>query len=299
MYTTTYHHPVHLSDVQSYIWEENTTSPFNELILSWNIKPTDNQDYKLEIQVKIEGVWTPWSTYAQWSLERRSSFKTKLDNYSLYIDQDQIKILNDKLADGFKIKVSGQLNTITLSACISRPEKLTLDITQNLQASVFHPIPHLHQFSLPHERSDTMCSPTSLTSVLRYLLKTSIDPLETAERVRDQEHDIYGNWVFNVAHAYTLLHNPLHCWVERLASFSRVHQLLLKGYPLVISIKYAREDEDGHLIGLVGYNAATQEVLCMDPAKKEYPVRYSLKQLSEHWGYRQYIAYIFSPVKSL
>ena len=299
MYTTTYHHPITKTNTNSYLWKEEDTLLFNELIISWNIKLLANQDYRIEAQLKIEGQWTPWFTYAYWGVSQRLAYHKKMDAFSVLIDQDQIKILNDKLADGFQIKISSEkqiTHAAYLHACVSQPKHLKLN-RNALPQSVYHPVPFHSQITLPHKRCMTMCSPTSITAVIQFLTQNkSLNPLDVAEQVRDHTFDIYGNWVFNTAYAYTLLPSPFYSWVERISSFKRVQDLLLKGYPLVISIKTTKDAADGHLIGLVGYDSASQEVLCMDPAKKDYPTKFSLEKLVECWGYRGYIAYIFSPI---
>jgi hypothetical protein len=176
-------------------------------------------------------------------------------------------------------------------------DQIHFDYQTSHHQSISLPVPHLSQLTLPHKRCLSMCSPTATTSTLRYLLKNQeLDPLIVAEGVRDHGFDIFGNWVFNTAYAYTLTHHHLHTWVERISTFNRVHELLSKGYPLVISIKPNKDSTDGHLIGLIGYDAKTKEVLCMDPAKEIHPIKYSLESLAKHWGYRDYIAYIFSPI---
>ncbi len=163
----------------------------------------------------------------------------------------------------------------------------------------------LSQMALKHPRNGSICSPTSTTAALRYLTQRAIDPLDFAAHTRDHGFDIYGNWILSAAQASAELGNDWNCWVERLDGFSDIHQRLLRGFPVVISIRgplqgSALPYEQGHLIVVIGYSPQERRVLCMDPAfpsETETLVSYDLDDLMQAWSRRGRVAYLFETKK--
>lgn len=147
-----------------------------------------------------------------------------------------------------------------------------------------------------------ICSPTSTTAVIRYLNhNNSLDPLQFAYRVRDQQFDIFGNWVLNTAQAFHELQGKWAVWVERLEGFQRVYDSLEKGVPVVISVQgplagSACDYSEGHLMAVIGYDAEKEEVICMDPAfrgREASSTRYALNDFLSAWARRGNVAYLF------
>ena len=68
-----------------------------------------------------------------------------------------------------------------------------------------------------------------------------------------------------------MLGDEWNSWVARLSSFDEVIEKVQEGLPVVMSIRGPLEGSylpysKGHLLVVVGYDKASQTVLCMDPA---------------------------------
>ncbi len=158
--------------------------------------------------------------------------------------------------------------------------------------------------ALPHPRHRDLCSPTATTAAINFLLKKrAVDPLAFAKEVHDSGFDIYGNWVLNMAAAYEALRGNYQTLVARLPDFCTVYAQLVKGLPVVVSIKGTLPRAQiaypyGHLILIIGYEGNKKEVLCMDPAFNSDPetlVSYPIEPFLEAWGARRNLAYLFKP----
>ncbi len=295
----TYHHAVS-TNKDSYEWVEENVTPFEELIISWNALRPKVGYFHISISFKKSN-WTPYVDYIVWSHEGQKSFDSK--NHSIESYQDIVSVKEGK-ATGFKIRVESkggaQLKYLfSLHACTGDKHYQVLPQT-NLETVLPAPVPGLSQLALNHPRNRSICSPTSTTAVIRYLLKENYQPLEFASKVYDHGFDIYGNWVFNVAQASTHLGPSWHCWVARLHGMEDLIRRLKIG-PLVVSVKGTFPGalipyDSGHLIAVRGYDAEKQLVHCMDPAyftDQETLVSYPLVSFKTAWENRKCLAYLF------
>jgi len=263
---------------------------FNEMIVSWNGER--RAENKIFIRVKLED-WSPWFLYATWGQGSQVSFRKK--EGFLEVDQDILQVTEGKKATGFHIKADHPLRLHVYTNGAKEP------IAQTMDRPIFLEVPGLSQIALNHPRSTSLCSPTSLTAVLRALSKKQMEPIRVAERVWDQGFDIFGNWVLNVAEGWTHLGPSWSTWVERLTGFSDIYRRLILGTPVIVSVRgplpgSAGAYEAGHLIVVSGYDPKTQEVHCMDPAFASDDcthVRYQLEHFMASWERRGKVAYIF------
>lgn len=296
---------------------EESIAPFNEMIISWNgsrpIQDTYLISFRLRVQLSPKDTqpqWTPWMSYALWGCDGQASFCENNPSFHTKIDEDVISLQNGFSANGFQVKVSSTTHS-TLPIDIRSLHIYTEDSTQTSsslsaeQGKSTSPlnVPQISQLTLQHPRNRDLCSPTSLTSALSFLMSTPIDPLNTPQEVWDKRSNIFGNWVFNTAYASTVLGSKFSVWVERLSGFDSLYAILQKGLPVIVSIRGTLKGalipyKSGHLIVIRGYNHEKKTVLCMDPA---YPddsmtyVEYDLDEFMEAWKRRRYIAYIFHP----
>jgi len=307
--TETYHHDVILKDISetSYIWENHENIPFDELIISWNAMRPQYGGFDISVSVKL-GQWTPWMSYAFWNAQGQQSGNNIFKKDSqVRIKEDIVAILNEKQAFGFRIRIQsiGEATLdefYSLHVCASRlsdyhfNEKCTFNQAVDLQ------VPLVSQLTLPHPRHRDMCSPTSTSAMVSFLMeKNRIDPIFFASQARDEASDIYGNWVLNTAQASSILGKNWCCWVQRLKSFDEIYKQLAIGIPVVVSIKGPLRgsslppNSEGHLILVKGFLPKENKVLCMDPAfpcDAETNVSYHLKDFINAWSRRQYVAYL-------
>lgn len=311
--TETHLHTISVTDqCAEYSWCCENTIPFDELIVSWNAqRPEPKGAFDLHISALVEGEWSEWIHYATWGSEARSGGNSSDSKNTISSYQDIAHIKNGKFATAFKVKVEAKgsaklLDFHTLYGCVSRPKELTHKPHIAPLPSVDLQVPALSQMSLPHPLCHHMCSATSTSAVVTYLLKSpkgSINPVSVALNAHDGAFDIFGNWTFMAAHAYALLGKGWRCSVQRLRGFDDIHRRLSGGYPVVVSIRgpltgSALPYESGHLLAVRGYDAERDRVLCMDPAfdEKNAHVDYPLQDFLEAWGRRGYVAYVFDLV---
>lgn len=300
------HHEVSSTSVSSYIWKQDNTAEFTEFILTWNgFRPREG-GYLFSISIRIEDEWSSWLPYMFWGVSSQRSFDVEGMNGRIKIFQDILEIRAGK-ANGFQIKVESQFADLHLKAlhvCLSNPSYFThlRHSVDYLDSSFEIKMKGISQLALNHERNMSFCSPSSVTALLNtFLPKQKINPLSFVSEVWDEGFDIYGNWVLNVAQAFNVLGDPWRCWVSRLSSFGAILESLNKNIPVITSIKGSIKGSflpytSGHLIVVRGYDAESQQVLCMDPA---YPkdeqtlVKYSLSEFLIAWAKKGNITYIF------
>lgn len=279
------------------IWEMEGLQPFNEWMLTWNAARPLDKDYQFYVSVKTDA-WSPWLPYAIWGASGQSSYDVQSADGKVKVFQDALEILHGK-ATGFRVYVNPAMEEMALHVYTNGD--IQTEAAKEL-SSVLLPVEGLSQIALDHYRTRHLCSPAATTAVVRYLLKQQdIDPVTFAAQVWDRGFDIYGNWVFNAAQAASLLGPSFHVWVERLDGFASIHQKLMKGTPVVVSIRgplagSALPYEQGHLIAVIGYAAEEKKVICIDPAfptDAETKVSYPLEDFLRAWNRRGRVAYCF------
>ena len=286
----------------------NTEIPFTELMLSWNgIRPKSGF-WSFSVSL-FQNKWSDWVTLAVWGKDLQKTFSCNPFDSFAKSHQDVALVVSGS-CNGYKVRIQAidgsdltDLHSITVS--FGDPKQIELNFQDNYASVILSEIHPQSQQILPHPRSCDLCSPTSTAAAVNYLLKRqSVDPVEFAARAHDQTFDIYGNWILNTAAAYESLDGSHHTYVTRLKDFGDIHSQLLKGLPVVVSIKgplqgAARPYASGHLILVIGYDNANKRVLCMDPAfpsTQETLTSYPLEQFLLGWTTRRKnLSYLFQP----
>jgi hypothetical protein len=289
------------------LWEKTDTMPFDELIVSWNAFRPLQGKYLIEISVRSlkSPEWSEWLPYAEWGASHQKTFDSRGPIASSY--QDIVRLQQGRLADGFRIRVSALdgaslARDMSLYANIAHLERFSIDSPPSLPA-IRLPISSLRsQLILSHPRCRDLCSPTSTSMAIDYLLKKrAVDPAEFAEKVRDSAFDIYGNWILNIAESYHRLGSRFSCRVERLSGFSALHSHLSLGLPAVVSVLGPLPGSpmpyrNGHLILVAGWDPEKQQVITADPAypsDEETFTSYAIGDFLNAWGRRKNLSYIF------
>jgi len=300
---TVYHRTVS-TFTQEWQWEQ-VSDPFDELILSWNgVRPWKGF-WRFSIRL-FQEQWSPWIEYAEWGVERQKTFRTVIEGSPAKGDQDIVRTVSG-LASAFQVKVTAvdgadlsSLNNVT-AACSQVKGSLRPTDVQSLTTVQLPWMPRKSQWALSHPRRKDLCSPTSTSAAIHYLCGHEICPALFAERVRDQEFDIYGNWILNTAAASQWLGGTHTIYVARLPSFHEAHALLQQQLPVVVSVQgeiagAPQAYPSGHLLLLTGYDRASERVLCMDPAcpaDAATETSYELTSFLAAWGRRRHLAYVF------
>jgi hypothetical protein len=306
-----YHNPLSIqaSKQTSYTWLVSNTKPFDELLLSWNAHRPLQGHYVILSSISFQNKWSPWLLYAVWGAQDQFSFHDTTPHAPVHSFQDQVEMLENKTASGFRIRIEACGGATLdhfyhLYACISTQSNKPIWAKPH---DSFPPltVPGLSQLCLNHPRAKSFCSPTSTTSVIQYILgHTRPNPLDFAKNVYDAGFDIYGNWSFNVAQAFVELGAQWQCYYARTEGFSTICQYLKKNLPVVVSIKGTLTGSplpysNGHLIVIRGYEANTHQVLCMDPAfpsNEQTMISYQWEEFMQAWKSRNHLGYFFFPL---
>lgn len=297
------HH--HLStSATTHEWRVEHALPFNELLLSWNGARPSRGHFVFEVSVFHNESWTPWLETARWGADGQRGSVIKTERLS--VDQDTVELPTGLLANGFAVRVRAEngatLSTLRILHACTSAKPLALSAKHFDAPSIALDVPGLSQMALQDPRGPRLCSPASLTAVVRALTGRAVDPLCLSTQAWDSGSDIFGNWSLNVAAASGELGSEWSCWVERLSGFGALYERLQAKTPVVISVRgplvgSAQPYVSGHLMVVRGWDRERQEVLCMDPAFESDAatlVRYPLQDLVTAWERRGRVAYVVS-----
>jgi Peptidase_C39 like family len=294
---------------KNYTWSVSKTFPFDELLISWNAHRPIKGHYVILSRVWIQSKWSPWLLYAVWGTHEQFSFHDTTSAAPVHSFQDQVEVLDDQTASGFCIRVEA-----CNGACLASFYDLYAGISLLKSPKQSYPkplhsfppltVPNISQLCLSHPRASSFCSPTSTTAVIQYLASKQLHPVQFAKKVYDSGFDIYGNWSFNIAQAFVELGQKWRCFCARMSKIEWLWDSLRRRVPVVISVigtlpKTLRPYSSGHLIVIKGYDAQTEEFLCMDPAfpsNDETSIAYPWDELMQAWERRHYLAYFFFPL---
>lgn len=322
-FTYTFSHhvvPEKVAKKNVYYWlQKSENFPFDEFILSWNALRPRSGKYAFSVRLKADRGWTSWLKVAEWGARVQHSYCNKDAQASVNVDI--VSMAAKKKAVTFEVKVEaiGEASiegVHWLHACISDMQKFSITRpSRDLPSGVIEGVPLQSQMVLDHVRASELCSPTSMSVALSYVLscaykdvndasnKMVIDPIDFAELVRDDIFNIYGNWVLNVAAAYDISGGKIPCRVERIPNFNYLYDYLKQNIPVVVSIRGpikggAKPYKHGHLMVVIGWDAKNRKVLCIDPAfpsTNATRVCYTIKSFLDAWGLRRNLAYHLMP----
>lgn len=288
---------------------------FLQLIFSWNACRPHKGYFQFWIKVRDAKTkeWSQAFKMSEWGVGTQKSFHTKSPD-GLEFVYVRMETKSKGLSDGFSIRAVAHdgahikdLKALMINTSDSLKFKTEIGMPSlaNLPSVQVKQVPVLSQFELEHPRNDGLCSPTSCSMLMNHLLKRQIDPLHFAEQSYDNGLQKYGSWPFNMAHAFECSQGAWWFAVTRLQSFAHLCKYLKAGIPVAVSVRgplagahglYAQ----GHLLVVTGYDAATQEVVCNDPAaksKKAVVTRYKLNDFLTAWERSQRLAYVAERAK--
>ncbi len=301
------HHaiPFPLANSISYTWTEERLIPFDELVISWEGERPSQGGYRIAVSIWTCG-WSDWLDYAYWGAN--AQYTCLSQDKRVAVVQDTVEVSGSIKGQGVRVRILAEggaslnaLRRLHLSSIDRELHSISADGLKSGKRSLLN-VPSLSQMALNDIRNSRLCSPTSLSACLRFLLSShSFSPLKLADEVFDQHFHIYGNWTLNVAQASHYLGREWTCLVARLSSFQPVVDLLESGFPVVISLKgplkgAASSYAAGHLLVIRGFDPDTKQVLCMDPAfdsDEQTLIQYDLGSLIEAWNRRKGMAYLF------
>lgn len=299
----------HNRKAASLLFAKQHILPCSQLIIFSNIDRLDDSSFTLFVrahtQGKPDGVWQEWHKVATWGDGiQKSYFSRGAESSFNYV---RFEMQEPLVADGFEVKVVAKGATLdavkALFVCCTDftafvPERPYL-AGKPLASVYLQGVPTKSQQRIDHPRIGALCSPTTVTMMLEYLLGYPVDALETARGVYDEGLDVFGNWAFNMAYAFEKTEGRYYWYGARLHNFAQLHALLSQGMPVGVSvrgrIKGARKPyPNGHLLVVVGFDAKKQQVLCHDPAfdaHDQVAVAYDIAEFISAWERSYRLAY--------
>jgi hypothetical protein len=320
LWTRSYRKVFSLQDQQHYdaqsqcTFERSQVMPFSQLIFSWNaVRPSHGfLVFFAQVRDKESQQWGPWHKMMSWGHMVQKSYEDKkqrgvVSSYHFV----RLEVDKESLADAFRIRVEREdgarlssLRSFVVSVtnlAYFVPEKMS-DLRE-LSSVIIKGIPTVSQFMLDHSQADRLCSPTSCSMVVSFLGKKTVSPLLFADGVYDEGLGVYGSWPFNTAQIFEALQEKVSASVVRMDSFKQLHTQLIKGMPVVVSVRGSlcgapKSYDNGHLLVVVGWDAQRREVVCNDPAHKthaEVRSQYTLSDFLAAWERSRRLTYLIEP----
>ena len=285
-----------LTDGSLVFKEDFSFYPFDRGLPSWNGHvPNDKSSFRVLMRFYKDG-WSPWLTVGYWKEYIWSSYGTTSFSNGK-IDYDYV-VLNS-FCDKWQFKV--EMKRTNISEQSPSIHKLSFSVsdqrtTDNVNINslvydnpgeVFIPTEHFYQYEIDANFGGDICSPTSVSMVLRSY-NIPIDPRLFAIDNYDPYWGIYGMWPRVVQNAAEYNLNGA---VTRYRNWNKAYDVLKDNGRIVMSVGpplYA-----GHLIMLAGFDE-NGNPLVHDPAKSNgYGYKFNKRALTESWFAKGGISYTF------
>lgn len=260
--------------------EKKQVSPFTQLVISWNAYRPTRGEYIFWVQGKEAetGKWSGWHKMMSWGSSTQRSYLSDADGIAQH-HHVRFEACPGKKLSGFKVKVTSHhgaqlknLHAVSVAyADFTQFKPEDAEIYNGLASVRIKKVPRKSQFALKHPEKHRLCSPTSCAILVEYFSDQSCDMNTVAHNVFDQGLDTYGSWPFNMAHAFELCQGNYWWRAIRMNSFMGIYKMLHNGFPVAVSVRGSlkgapKSYDNGHLIVIIGYDAATKKVICHDPA---------------------------------
>lgn len=305
------------SRINEIVFFKENVRNFSQLIFSWNSSKPKKGGFTFYAQTRDarSKKWSGWhKMFDWWSNSQRSYFSSNESSKYVHV---RLETGLNSLADSFKIIIKSyggaDLGAVkSVCACTSNFNKFKYEIIDsklfNLKYVYIKDVPKISQRLLDHSQNSRICSPTSCSMLAGYFNKffantNFIDPIEFTNNVLDPglgDSGSYGNWSFNTAELYRKCNGGVFFYVQRMNGFVDLHEKLLAGCPVVVSIRGKLDGaqkayKDGHLIVVVGFDPKDRSVICHDPAfytDKSTLVKYKLGTFLRGWEGSNKLVYV-------
>lgn len=295
----------------TYYSKEIQTHQFSEAVATWCAITSEVATCELFVSLKINNTFSEYITYGEWGLGLKNGSTDQSNNLIKLVD-DEIKILNNKYADGLKFKLvlkrKSEFDKSPIVSLVTFALNLvnyTYDVDSSLlKQSVKYDVPKLYQHDVP-TIGNSICSITSSTMLLKYkgYNFTDKNPLEheyLASIFYDYGNKIYGNWVFNCVGMSSYGERA---YVKRFFSVNEFLYSLQEVGPMAASIKgtvkyYSLTQNKsssytsaGHLLVVTGYEITPSAtyIFINDPNVNGVSIRMTLPDFLNIWRNVSYI----------
>lgn len=295
----------------SFISDEVDHSGFYEAVASWGAISSKNATCELLVSIKVGDTFSDYISYGIWGLGLQNKCVDQSNNL-IKLSTDEIIVLNNKNATGFKYKIILRRDNLNVSS----PEVFLVAFSFKinnynysfdeslLNNSVKYDVPKLYQHDVPNI-GNSICSATSSTMLLKYKGHNfkSINPLEheyIAGLVKDYGNNIFGNWVYNCvgissfdefayvkrfANKYEFLYNlqeigPMAASIKGTVNYTRLSDGLEKSYTT-----------NGHLIVVTGFEITENEtyIYINDPNVYTVAIKMTFNNFLSVWRNISYV----------
>lgn len=274
------------------------TDEFTEITPSWNSRTNRESSVELLMRLKIEENWTQYISYGVWSTDGNNiGIKEDQSSELVRVTTDRIFVNNGMSADSVQIKVifrgkEPKLRLIAFSTNAGVEEKIEDDYIK-----IIENVPMISQLASGHKDCHSICSPTSLTMVLKYHGKP-VGLNDVTRGTFNTGSELYGDWPQNVAYAGE---QGMRAFTEKCISINTVKNLIARNIPVVASVVSKDRNEldgaisafpHGHLMVVIGFKIidGIEYIAVNDPAAnsdEEVRKYYRLDQWNMVW--RHYI----------
>jgi len=290
-------------------------SPWNELVLSWNVVPQLGSSIHVEACAQVDDRTTKFYSLGNWSLDptaKTSASSSKQEDPDGAVHADTLVLTSP--ADSARVRITLQgtnqmrpnIKFLGLSFCNTGVIPKNLFVKSQVWGKEV-PTPEISQLAYPE--GGGWCSPTSLTMALNRWAAVCgrsdwhFDVPEVAASLKDHTGTLAtGNWSFNTAFAGSL--EGMRACVTRFSDMSELEQWVGKGIPVVISgrsdlLEAGRNyDSEGHLTVVTGFTESG-DVIINDPATRlgKQSVRriYQRENVLRAWATSHNTVYLIFP----
>ena len=295
----------------TYYSEEFDCHTFSEAVATWCAISSTTSTCELFVSLRVNGQFSEYITYGEWGLGLKNGSIDQTKNLIRLID-DEIKVLNNKYADGLKFKlvlkrktVNDESPKVSLVTFALNLTNYTYDFDKSLvKSSVKYDVPRLYQHDVP-TIGGIICSVTSSTMMLKHKGYdfSDINPLEheyMAGLLYDYSNSIYGNWVFNCVGMSAFGERA---YVKRFFNTYEFLYSIQEFGPMAASIKgtvkyfnLAKNTSGsyttaGHLLVVTGYEITESEtyIFINDPNVNGVTIRMTLPDFLNIWRNVSYV----------
>jgi Peptidase_C39 like family len=243
-------------------------SAFTELIPSWNALTPPGSSLTLEVRPAGGAKFYSFGTWQ--SGAGRSSLNGQKDAGARIVT-DTLKLSAPATAFGYRLTLRGAASVSLLAFNTSDARSRLAGVGQPGDRALWNKVLDVPERSqmLYKDGGEGWCSPTSTSMILAFYGLNFPVP-QTAAATFDSAYDGTGNWPFNTAYAGS---KGLRALVTRLPNLRGAERYIAAGIPLGVSLGWKKGElpgaavsySDGHLMVLVGFDAAGNPVL-NDPA---------------------------------
>jgi hypothetical protein len=299
LFSETYHHPLAIEEksLKRVVWEMSDSIPFDELIIGWNGNRPKKGRYCLFVSLRQNSVWSPWLYYAEWGSPGQIMFHDRPENAFAFAYEGRVSPKQGK-CDAFRIQIEAsggaELEDMRdlFALALDRKAFAPKSVEPSLSTILIPNFPRQSQVMTRHFRYLDLSLPICMTLAVNYLYgERRIEPLDFAAQVIDDDTQFYENWSFNAAQAASYF-PEIQFKIAYLPDFKAIQSYLSQNMPVIVPISGwipggIRRFRTEHAICLIGYDALTHQIQCIDPSfpsDKATFVSYALEDFLRIWA---------------